>query len=384
MTRLAVSSCPGDTQAGNAICAAPNLSSHATIQTLQTTGESSNLVALTATSGPATFLNADLAVTNQMSSTTGACLGPDFAYVKDNARDAGGIPSNLGGQPFWESPDLFVVPTGTPVDVNATPPETVITPGGTFDVFVRVNNDYGCNQVTGTKTLVYFADPAALSAQWIPVTGGTYVGDAASPGGETVVAGTRSLIGPLTFTAPTSGIGDGHKCLLAAILANGEPAVANTFDAPNSNQVAQRNVQFSQCTYPLTNLQTADGSVTITLTAAPPEVTPSLTANPNLAFTFDDGDGSWFAVWNAQTGNGTAFAVTNAAGKTTVRLGTNSVTLNPVTLHPNESRNAVGTLGLPGGVTATLSVQATMTGPSGTFTVSNGASCTQTGFSGPG
>jgi hypothetical protein len=198
-----------------------------------------------------------------------------------------------------------------------------------------------------------------------------------------VPAGTRGLIGPLTFTAPTSGIGDGHKCLLAAILADGEPAVANTFDAPNSNQVAQRNVQFSECTYPLANLQAADGTVAITLTAAPPEVTPSLTANPNLGFTFDDADGSWFGVWNMQTGNGTAFSVTNAAGKTTVRLGTNSVTLDPVTLHPNESRNAVGTLVLPGGVTATLSVQATMTGPGGSFNVSNGASCTRTGISGP-
>ncbi len=48
------------------------------------------------------------------------------------------------------------------------------------------------------------------------------------------------------------------------------------------------------------------------------------------------------------------------------------------------SRNALGTLLLPSGVTATLSVQATMTGPSGTFTVSNGASCTRTGASEPG
>ena len=34
-------------------------------------------MALTASTGPATFLNADLAITNQMSTTSGACLGPD-------------------------------------------------------------------------------------------------------------------------------------------------------------------------------------------------------------------------------------------------------------------------------------------------------------------
>ena len=71
-----------------------------------------------------------------------------------------------------------------------------------------------------------------------------------------------------------------------------------------------------------------------------------------------------------------------AAGKTTVRLGTNSVTLNRSRSTPTSCATPLA-LVLPGGVTATLSVQATMTGPSGTFTVNNGASCTQTGFNGP-
>ncbi len=61
----------------------------------------------------------------------------------------------------------------------------------------------------------------------------------------TAPAKGEALIGPLTFTVPTSGIGNGHRCILAAIKADGEPAPANHYNAPELEPGAQRNVQFS-------------------------------------------------------------------------------------------------------------------------------------------
>ncbi len=275
------------------------------------------------------------------------------------------------------------MPHGTPVDLTAVSTETTLTPGGVFDVWVRLHNDLGCTNVTGAKALVYLADPAALSVEWNSITGGLYVGDSSSPSGVTVPAGGQALIGPLTFTAPTTGIGNGHKCLLAAIEADGEPPPANNTDAPDSNQVAQRNLEFaSPCVYPLTNGTSSSGNAQITLTVTPNTgPTPALTALPDVEVAFDDADSSWFSVWNSQTGNGTAFAVTHSAAtnSTNVRLGVFSVTLNAVPLAPSQTRNATGVVN-PSGGTLTLQIGATLTetGPGGKVLVANGGSCVAT------
>jgi hypothetical protein len=210
--------------------------------------------------------------------------------VKDSPEDFGATPSTIGNPVFWESPDIFLVPHGTPVDLNAVSTETTITPGGQFDLWVRLHNDLGCSDVTNAKTLVYLADPSALSIQWTPITGMQYVGDNLSSTGVTVPAGAQALIGPLPFTAPTTGIGNGHKCILAAIEADGEGAPANSTDAPDSNQVAQRNIQFvAPCVFPLTNATTSNGNVQLTLTVTPNTGTvPSLTGLPDVEVTFDD------------------------------------------------------------------------------------------------
>jgi hypothetical protein len=306
-----------------------------------------------------------------------ARLGPSHAYVKDNVNDFGATPSNLGNQVFWESPDIFLVPTGTPVDVNAVSTETIVTPGASFDLWVRVHNDLGCSSVTGAKALVYLANPSALSAEWTPVTGGQYVGPNMGSTGVAVPAGGAALIGPLTFTAPSSGYGNGHRCILAAIEADGEAAPATNYDAPDSNQVAQRNIQFvGPCEYPLTNATSSNGNVQITLSITPTTGTaPSLTGPPDIEVAFDDADSSWFNVWSTQTGAGTTFAVTHAGSTTTVRLGAFSVALNAVPLAAGQSRNATGTFNLPSGTSVTLQIAATLTGSGGTVLVSNGGSC---------
>jgi hypothetical protein len=304
--------------------------------------------------------------------------------MRDNLIDYGATPSNLGDQVFWESPDIFLVPQGTPVDLNAVSTETILTPGGSFDIWIRVHNDLGCNNVTGAKALVYLADPSALSMQWTPVTGGQYVGPNGGATGVTVPTGGQALIGPLSFTAPTTGLGNGHKCIIAAIEADGEAAPANNFDAPNSNQVAQRNIEFvGPCVYPLTNGTTSGGNAQITLSVTPTTgTTPSLTTLPDIEVSFDDSDSSWFNVWSAQPGAGSTFAVTHSGSSTIVRLGAFSVAQNSVPLAAGQSRTATGTINLDNMTpTATLQIAATLTesGGGGNVVVANGGSCVANG-----
>ncbi len=380
VTEVAASTCQGDTDATSPTCPSPVLQPNATAFVGGTgTVETSNLQAV---GTPAvTFPNADLAVTSLVSSTTGNCVGAGHAYVKDNDADFGATPSNLGGQVFWESPDIFLVPHGTPVDLNSVSTETLLTPGGSYDIFVRVHNDLGCNPVANIRTLVYLADPAALSIQWSPITGGNYVGNNGGTTGVSAPAGGAALIGPIPFTAPSSGLGNGHKCILAAIQGTGEAAPPSVFDAPNSNQVAQRNVQFaSPCIFPLTNGTASNGTVTITLSVTPNTgPAPSLTAQPEVQVAFDDGDSSWFNVWNAQSGNGSAFKVTHSGSTTTVRLASFSVTLDQVQFAAGQTRNATGTTVLPSGYpnTVTLAIGASLseTSQGSEHVVANGGSC---------
>jgi hypothetical protein len=379
VTQVAASTCAGDTQAGSPVCSGPTLQPNANVFVGAVgTLETNNLTAIGTPS--LSYLNADLAVSNITATTSGSCLGPSHAYVKDSPEDFGGTPSTIGNQVFWESPDIFLVPHGTPVDLNAVSTETTITPGGMFDVWVRLHNDLGCSDVTNARTLVYLADPNALSIQWTPITQMQYVGNNLSPTGVTVPAGGQALIGPLSFTAPTSGIGNGHKCLLAAIEADGELPPANSTDAPDSNQVAQRNLQFVMpCAYQLTNSSIVDGNVQITLTVTPNTGTaPSLTGFPDIEVTFDDADSSWFNVWNAQAGSGTTFSVTHNGGtnSTTVRLGAFSVAFNSVPLAASHTRNATGIINPTSGGTLTLQITGTLTAGGSPFT--NGGSCTAT------
>jgi len=379
ITQALASTCVGDTQADSPVCAGATLQPNASVL-LGSTGtiETNNLTNI---GSPAvTYLNSDLAMSTVTGTTSGSCLGPSHAYVKDSAEDFGATPSTIGNQVFWESPDIFLVPHGTPVDLNAVSSETVLTPGGQFDIWVRVHNGLGCSPVTGAKALVYLADPSALSIQWSSITGGNYVGNNGSSTGVTVPAGGQALIGPLAFTAPTTGIGNGHKCLLAAIEADAEPAPASSSDAPGSNQVAQRNVQLiGPCQYPMTNATTSNGNVRISLTVTPNTGTkPSLTALPDVEATFDDADSNWFNVWNSQSGKGTTFAVSHSGSSTTVRLGAFSVPMNAVPLTAGQTRNASANINPLSGGTLTLQIAAALTDSGGNPLVTNGGSCTQT------
>jgi hypothetical protein len=156
--------------------------------------------------------------------------------------DVGAIPSTLGGHDFWTSPDIFVVPAGTPVGIGDTPPDVLLEAETPYDVYVRVHN-HGCLDLTGLGVRVYSANPAMIldSSAWVNITPpGTFV----PPGGVSVARGAPVLLGPFPWT-PTAeeAISNlGHRCMLAAIDAPGDPL--GTAGVPDNNNFAQRNLQF--------------------------------------------------------------------------------------------------------------------------------------------
>ena len=100
-----------------------------------------------------------------LASVSGNCGGPTPVYVKDYPQDYGSTPSNLSGQAFWESPDIIVVRHGQPVDAGTPPSDPQVTAGNSYDVWVRVHNDFGCAPATGVTAQVWWGDPAVRHSQ---------------------------------------------------------------------------------------------------------------------------------------------------------------------------------------------------------------------------
>ena len=317
-------------------------------------------------------------------------MPPSQAFVKDNSNDHGQVPSNLGNQAFWESPDIFLVNSGDPVDLNAEPSDTSVMPNGDYDLWVRVNNEFGCTQVTGVKALVSLADPTVGLTIWSQVTNGEYWGNSTQMenGNITVPAGGRALLGPFLWHAPDNYSGSGHKCILAAIKSDSQAAPSDPTDAPNSNQVAQRNIQIDSCDFGLTNATTSAATVRLTLTASPPEVILGLTGEDNVSVSIDDADGSWYSTWYSQLSadggviDTNSFTVLHAGDKTTVRMGSHSVVLNEVSLPAGTSRSVsavpVAKNTAPYSIQAALGMQAEITytpEDASQKQVDNGGSC---------
>ncbi len=366
----------------------PALLPDTTLSFGHSTGEGYNLCIV----GNATALASadnDLVFTETLESTScspPACIpNSSHVFVQSTEEDTGSRPINFGTQAFWESPDIFIVPHLQTVTVNSLAADIVLTPGVQYDAYVRVHNDFGCDAVNAVQARVFLADPSALSVPWADgeITQGTYL----PAGGITVQKGMPGLLGPFTFTAPSSGFGDGHRCVLADVIASGEPAPADLFDPLSSYQVAQRNLQFD-CAYQLTNGTGSNGNLRLTLDLATvgspprPPLVPSLGGSGVTAsVSFDDPSGAFASVWSAQPGAGSAFAVTAGGGTTTVRLGQDSVVLDPVRVSVGETHVGTPTLGgLPEGVTARLSLASQLTdATTGAALVANGGSCQQTG-----
>ena len=357
LTTIAASNCPGDTSATGVTCpsltalSAANATSFVSdICSLDTcTVESDNLTVI---HDPAlTFPNSNLVVTQILSSDyapsgTPACLAGlnDDVFIKDNDADHGGVPSNSGGVPFWESPDIFILPaTATPPQINDVAADFQVTLGQDYAIYLRVNNDFGCADVSNLKVIIDAADPNIGLANWSPVTLGADTNQfVAAPGNPTVPAFGKTIIGPFPWS-PSTSLSGGHKCLKAAIVGGNQayPFPTGTTaawpDAFLSHQIGQRNIQVtngSKCDYSISNPSSNATNLLLGV-----NVTPlSSLAGSVIKLTFDDDTTyDWFTVWTQQAARLPTNTLTVAKGTgptptTILTLNTGSIALDTVSV----------------------------------------------------
>jgi hypothetical protein len=356
LTTIAASNCLGDTSATGVTCpAVAQLSTGNTTfvddySTLKNgyTAETDNLNKIR--SSALIFPNRNLVVTQLLSTsvngTPPTCLASlkDDVFIKDNEADHGGVPSNSGGVPFWESPDLFILPAGAPAPQdNDVAADFQVTLGQSYDIYLRVNNDFGCADISNLKVIIEGADPSLGFANWAAITAGADTNQFVSaPGNPTVPAFGKTVIGPFTWSPPTD-LSGGHKCLRAAVVGGNQsyPFTAGSAgpwpEAYLSHQIAQRNIQVtngSKCDYSISNPSANAANLLIGL-----NVTPiSSLAGSTIRLTFDDNATyDWYAIWSQQATRLPPNTLTVAKGTgttptTVLTLNTTSLALDGVSV----------------------------------------------------
>jgi hypothetical protein len=237
-----------------------------------------------------------------LASTDGKCVNTPRVYVKDHAQDHGSIPSNLGGEAFWESPDIIVVPTGPTVTATTPAGDPTVIAGKQYNLYVRVHNDYACASVYGVRTRVWWGDATLANTTWTDViTNGPDSGNPHWSASKILSVGDNlDIIGPIPWTAP-SGVTP-HQCLLVNIQANGEsaPTPTNISNAPNSYQVAQRNIEIGNaCGWTLKN-GNKDSLLSLSLTTTDGAGQSYLVSSSDaVTATFDDSNGTLYTGWSS-------------------------------------------------------------------------------------
>jgi len=389
--RFALSNCQDDVSASGPTCptATALTATNVLFQSDGTSGETNNL--LRVPTPAVSFPNRNLAVTEVVSSTSdagsgnGTCLASlsNHIYMKDNEGDNGGTPSNIGGVPFWESPDIFVVPQGAPApSVNDTPGDVELTSGVPYNVYLRVRNDFGCTSVPGPISVyIDAADPNLGFANWQGVTPNAAAGayDSYGSAGTTIVnAFSSAIIGPFPWTP---GVG-GHKCLLAAISGPNETPPPVSATAPviaaayTSNQIAQRNIQIdSACSYNITNALSTSANLLLGISMSPATPAPGAAGGPSVSYVIRDPGGVWAAIW---TGTPGLSSVTNDGTNTTIVLSSSYLALPSVPLAGGQSPSVQIIIVPPAsGTLPKVNVSAMLTDPeTGSVLQLNGGSCT--------
>jgi hypothetical protein len=402
LTRIAASSCQGDVSADGPICPLlhPFSSTDVGFQTKSVTVETNNLT-LVQQPLPA-FPNANLAVTDILASDnvpagspTATCLPsqPNHLFIRDNNGDNGGVPSNSGNVPFWDSPDIFVVPQGGPAPgINDVPEDFELAAGQEYVVYLRVHNDYGCNAINGSiNVLIDAADPDMGFANWTPVTAGADTGQYISftPTVQPAVGAFASaILGPFGPFKPSASA---HKCLLAAIAAGNEsnPVCPVEFNgctltpAFQSNQIAQRNLQIGQtCDFNISNTSPNPANLVLGINVTPPTPAPGSNGGPVISLAFTDPTSAFFNSINAQNGTGVTVSQggTGSATVTTVTLDTSYIALNAVPLPAGTSPQVTINIRPAGGAALpSVNISSLIVDPmTGTIIQENGGTCQST------
>ena len=391
LTKLVAGNCAQTTQiAGQGqtgvSCTSTLPAAGAAASTEQFTDESNDLNIVPATQTSVTLTtdgNSNLGMQYLAASGSPApCDATPHAFVKDFTQDNGSTPSNLNGQAFWESPDLVLVPAnGAATD----PPITQVVANQHYSIWVAVHNDYGCAEVSGLTARVRLGDASLASPIWTDVipTSDNYFASLV-----TVPRFGSGFIGPIPWIAPQTV--DPHQCLLAIIKGTQEPAPLNLTDTPNSNQIAQRNIEVgNNCAWNLVNGTGANGTGAITIKTVTGTVdgqpyTP--VAGDVIQVQFADQGGQTFLThWPTPPGANPPYTVTYANNVTTVQLfSTGFVVLPSVSLAANLTTSVTSQVipALFSGTVIDLQISAALSN-GGTFpVVSNGASCQATATQG--
>jgi hypothetical protein len=392
VTRVVASSCPGDITPDSPTCSStPQLTNLVTSAQNQTTAETNNLTLVADSATAPWYPNKDLVVMQFMSSTNtdGSCwvdtnssgATVNHVYVKDNDGDNGGVPSNAGGAPFWESPDIFVYPhsqTPQPPGINDVSSDWVVSPSQSYDIYVRVHND-GCNPVGNLQAALLIGNADLGLTSWKPVTNG-YSSKVVPPYSNTVGSnGGEQILGPFVWTA--SSTDSGHMCLMAAIQADGEtgPSATSLPPAYSDPRVAQRNLQFTSniCNFSVTNSTSDSAGLGVWI-----RVPPSSPAVSKLELKFSGLDAAtataWTAAWVAQKSSNSAIASVTNSGTVVSIVLTNPTTmeLDQVTLAAASAPNVNVILNpINLGTYPEVAIQANITDSYGNVLSLNGGSC---------
>jgi hypothetical protein len=167
--------------------------------------------------------------------------------VRDNPDDVGAVPSTLGGQWFWISPDIKVTGISDPDPTN--PNDSIwdsvqdvnLIQGQSYEVWVRVENR-GCETIDNVQAKVAFANPQMIQTDWAQI-------DTEKSGGS-LTMGAATVIGPFSWT-PTEDQ-TGHRCLLVIARADQDQPTVSGFASiqdgwggtvANDNNISQLNLQ---------------------------------------------------------------------------------------------------------------------------------------------
>ncbi|MFN8472983.1 MAG: VWA domain-containing protein [Anaerolineae bacterium] len=269
---------------------------------------------------------------------------------RDYEGDVGFIPSNLGGQAWWESPDIWVrnQPDGLPFQQNPIA-------GQTNYVYVRVHNS---GDVEVDNITVHLYNTAASAAprwpdDWAPEIGEVSIPSLA-PGQDAVVS------------LPWTPLLQGHYCFLARIEAPTSPIINDGW-VPFDRQVCQKNVQII-----------GGGSSTTTIDVSNPNRDPnngtisvSSGSVPNGSTTVVSLPPTLFAGWQANGGTVSGGQV--VPGTSSIQLdvqpgqgggsGTVQAVIDRIPLQGDESRGLTFSVtGAAGSAAPVLDVRETMNG----------------------
>jgi hypothetical protein len=320
-----------------------------------------------------------------LASVDGNCVTAPRVYVKDHAQDHGSTPSNLGGEAFWESPDIIIVPSGVAVTANTPAGDPTVISDKQYEIYVRVHNDYACSPISGVRARVWWGDATLATTKWTDIiTSGSDPSNPNWSAPKTLSLGDNlDLIGPIAWKAP-SGVSP-HQCLLVNIQANGESAPTNISDAPKSYQVAQRNIEIgSACGWTLANGK-KDSQVALLLTTTDSGGQSYLVGtNDSVTVTVDDANQNLFNAWSGNPHPGCNISQPSS-GKTmlTMITGMGQASVKGATLPANASIMVASSVipALYSGTTIDLRI-ATYLSNGGSISGSNGSTCSATAEAG--